>query len=175
MVRYADLPSVTVDIEVQADPAALWPLITDIELPARFSDEFQGARWVPPATGPALGAVFEGANRHPLIGEWTVPCVVTVFAPERAFGWDPSGPDGRFATWRFTLEPQIRTPPAEPRTTLTFVAQMGFGPSGMTPAIEARPDKEEQIVAHRLEEWRANMQATVEGIKSLAEGGTAGG
>lgn len=175
MVRYADLPSVTVDIEVRADPATLWPLITDIELPARFSDEFQGARWVPPATGPALGAVFEGTNRHPLIGEWTVPCVVSVHEPERAFGWDPGGPDGRFATWRFSLEPHADARPADPRTTLTFTGQMGFGPSGVTMAIEARPDREEKIVAARLKEWRANMQATVEGIKELAEGGAAGG
>ena len=29
---------------------------------------------------------------------------------------------------------------------------------------------EERIVARRLEEWRTNMQATVDGIKALAEG-----
>jgi hypothetical protein len=32
------------------------------------------------------------------------------------------------------------------------------------------PEKEERIVARRLEEHRANMQVTVEGIKALAEG-----
>jgi len=32
------------------------------------------------------------------------------------------------------------------------------------------PDKEERIVARRLEEHRANMQLTLEGIKALAEG-----
>ncbi len=47
---------------------------------------------------------------------------------------------------------------------------MGPGPSGLTPAIEAQPDKEERIVARRLDEWRTNMQATVDGIKSIAEG-----
>ena len=43
------------------------------------------------------------------------------------------------------------------------------GPSGLTPAIAAMPDKEERIILRRLEEHRANMQATVEGIKALAE------
>jgi hypothetical protein len=32
------------------------------------------------------------------------------------------------------------------------------------------PDKEERIVARRLQEWERNMRATVEGIKALAEG-----
>jgi hypothetical protein len=39
----------------------------------------------------------------------------------------------------------------------------------LTPAIEAMPDKEELIVARRLEEHRGNMAATVAGIKALAE------
>ena len=46
---------------------------------------------------------------------------------------------------------------------------MGPAPSGLNIAIEARPDKEERIVARRLEEHRANMQTTVDGIKRLAE------
>ena len=48
-------------------------------------------------------------------------------------------------------------------------ARSGRRPSGLTPAIQAMPDKEERIVARRLDEFRANMQATVEGIKELAE------
>jgi hypothetical protein len=47
---------------------------------------------------------------------------------------------------------------------------MGPGPSGLTPAIEKMPDKEERIIARRLEEWQANMAATLSGIKGLAEG-----
>jgi len=31
------------------------------------------------------------------------------------------------------------------------------------------PDKEERIIARRLEEFERNMQATLEGIKQLAE------
>lgn len=46
---------------------------------------------------------------------------------------------------------------------------MGPGPSGLTPAIEAQPDREDDIVANRLKAWAANMARTVEGIKDLAE------
>ena len=35
MARYADHPTVTVSIEVDASPKKLWPLISDINLPAR--------------------------------------------------------------------------------------------------------------------------------------------
>jgi hypothetical protein len=47
--------------------------------------------------------------------------------------------------------------------------RMGPAPSGLTPAIEAMPDKEERIVARRLDEHRFNMLATLAGIKDLAE------
>ena len=47
--------------------------------------------------------------------------------------------------------------------------RMGPAPSGLTIAITAMPDKEERIIARRLAEYEANMRATVEGIKRLAE------
>jgi hypothetical protein len=46
---------------------------------------------------------------------------------------------------------------------------MGPAPSGLTNAITAMPDTEERIIARRLQEHEANMRATVEGIKQLAE------
>src|SRR5207248_1805012 len=42
--------------------------------------------------------------------------------------------------------------------------------SGTTSVIEKMPDKEERIIARRLEEWEKNMTATITGIKGLAEG-----
>ena len=40
---------------------------------------------------------------------------------------------------------------------------------GASAAIEARPDREDDIVERRLGEWRLNMTATVEGIKASVE------
>lgn len=34
-----------VEIEIAATSAQLWPLITDLNMPAKFSGEFRGARW----------------------------------------------------------------------------------------------------------------------------------
>lgn len=72
------------------------------------------------------------------------------------------------ASWRFELLAEGRG------TRLRQWGRMGPGPSGLTPAIVARPDKEERIVAGRMEEWRRSMIATVEGIKALVEPDGAG-
>lgn len=166
MPKYSDLPTVSVSVEVAASPAALWPIISDPATPVAFSEELAAAEWMPPHTGPVEGAVFEGTNQHPAIGEWKVPNYVAVCEPEKEFGWDPGGPDAAWTRWRLRTEANGDT------TTLTFWAKMGLGPSGLTPAIEAMPDREEEIVARRLGEWEASMTATIEGIKAIAEAAT---
>ncbi len=54
-------------------------------------------------------------------------------------------------------------------TELQEVSWLGPGPSNLNAAIEAMPDKEERIVAHRLREWRAGIDANLAAIKELAE------
>lgn len=168
MTRYADGPTTGVEVDVAAPAADIWPLVVDIDLPRRFSREFQGAEWIDGATGPAPGARFRGRNRHPAIGEWTTTCTVVACDPPRHFAWAVEDPDDPVAVWHFELTPHGAT------TGVRMWARMGPGPSGLTPAIEARPDKEERIVERRLEEWRSNMVATLEGIRDLAEGSTSG-
>jgi uncharacterized protein YndB with AHSA1/START domain len=150
-------------VRVDARPERVWALVTDIDLPSRFSDEFRGATWQEGCTGPAVGARFVGRNAHPAMGEWATVSVVVDCVPGRRFAWEVQGPEGTAAAWRFELEPD------GDGTTLRQWARMGPGPSGLTSAIEAYPDKEERIVARRLEEWERNMRATLEGIKGLAE------
>ncbi len=88
---------------------------------------------------------------------------MTAFEPERIFEWTVGDPESKAARWRYDLEPTARG------SRLRFRAEMGPGPSGLTPAIERMPDREEDIVAGRLREWTGNMTRTVEGIKGLAE------
>lgn len=162
MVKYADGPTMEVEVEVGVSAAVIWPLISDIDMPARFSEEFQGAEWIDGA-GPAIGSRFLGRNRHPVVGEWTTECTVVDYEPERAFGWVVGDVDNVLASWRFDLEQDGE------RTRLRMSARMGPGPSGITAAIEARPDREDDIIERRLGEWRSNMTATVEGIKASVE------
>jgi hypothetical protein len=162
-MRYADGPEMTVSIEVDAPPSTVWDLVTDIDLPARFSNEFRGAEWLDAPDGPALGATFRGRNetRH---ANWEVVCTVTEFEFERRFGWAVNNVAAPAARWRFELEP------IGSGTLLRQWAKMGPGPSGLTPMIEANPEREEAIVEMRLGMWKPNMEATIAGIKALAEG-----
>jgi uncharacterized protein YndB with AHSA1/START domain len=155
-VKYADGPTVEVETVIDASPAAVWALVSDIATPVRFSDELQEARWIDDER-------FVGRSRHPAIGEWETTCTVVTRDPEREFGWVVGDPAHPSAAWRFTLEPTAGG------TRLRQWMRMGPAASGLNIAIEARPDKEERIVARRLEEHRANMQTTVDGIKRLAE------
>ena len=161
MVTYADAPPVRVTIDIDAPPSVVWALVTDINLPAEFSDEFQSASWNDDAE-PGLGAVFTGNNERN--GRpWTVQCTVTEFEPERRFAYAVVDPADPAATWRFELEPSASG------TTLTQHAQMGPGPSGVSSIIAKYPENEASIIEGRLEMFRVNMLATVTGIKTRAE------
>jgi len=161
-VRYADGPSIEVDVLIGAPMERVWPFVTDISLPARFSTEFRGAEWLD--DGPCLGARFRGRNHHPALGDWETISFVTRYEPMRAFGWAVGDPDTPSASWIFELQPE----PGD-AVRLRQGARMGPAPSGLTIAITARPDQEERIIARRLHEYETNMRATVEGIKQLAE------
>jgi hypothetical protein len=160
-VRYADGPTVTVDVIVGAPVDAVWALVTDINVPARFSNEFRGATWLD--SGPALGARFVGRNWHKALGEWETTSIVNQYEPPRAFGWCVGDLANPSASWWFELQE------APGGTRLAQGTRMGPAPSGLSIAINAMPDKEERIIARRLEEFQANMRATLEGIKQLAE------
>ena len=160
-LRYADGPTIEVCRTIAATPAELWPYVSDIDLPARFSSEFQGAEWLDGATGPSLGARFRGTNEHPVVGRWQVECTIVEFEPERVMGWQVAGPDGVAAQWRFTLEP------VEGGTLVTQWCRIGPGRSGLSPAIERMPDREHDIVERRLAEHAGNMQKNLDGLAAL--------
>lgn len=162
MVKYADGPSTEVEVQIEAPAEAVWPLLCDINVPASFSPEFQRAEWLD--DGPALDATFRGHNRHAAVGEWSVLCTVTAFEPGSVFEWTVGDLADKVARWRFDLD---AVGPDASR--LRFSAEMGPGPSGLTPMIERMPEREEEIVARRLAEWTDNMRRTAEGIRDLAE------
>ena len=162
-LRYADCPTTETELVIRASPAAVWPLVCDIEIPARFSSEFQGGQWLDGATGPGLGARFLGRNHHPARGSWETVSTVCELEPERVFGWAVGDPAAPAARWRFTLEPD------GPGTRARQWMQMGPGASGISELIQQMPDKEHRILQRRLAEHQANMAATLAGIKALAE------
>lgn len=176
-MRYADAPGARCEIHAAATPASVWRLVTDIGLPARLSAELQSAEWLDGATGPAVGAAFVGHNRHRMIGEWQTVSYVTELEEPRIFRWAVVDPDGRFgdvvpdprkplATWSFELTPEGGG------TRLAQTVVIGPAPSGLSRAIGQAPEREEELVAARLDQLRANIDSTLLGIKALAEGTT---
>lgn len=162
-MKYADGPTTEVAVFIAAPVERIWEVVVDINLPAEFSEEFLGAEWVD--GGPALGAHFKGRNRHDSLGEWETTSCVNLYEPTRAFGWAVGDPDNPSATWWFLLDEQ------DGGVRVRQGGRMGPAPSGLTYAITAMPDKEDRIVARRLQEWERNMRATLEGLKLRLEGG----
>lgn len=163
-MRFAEVPTMEVEVHVEATPEQVWPVVADIATPTQFSAELQETVWLDGVATAATGARFRGRNQHPARGEWETTSTVVECDPGRTFAWAVGDPDRPSALWRFELEPD-----AAGGTRLRQWAQMGPGPSGVTMIIEQMPDKEEAIIERRLGEWRQNMLATLEGIKGLAE------
>ena len=161
-VTLADGPGVTVEVEVKAPPAEVWPYIADINLPARFSDEFQGAEWI--SDEPGVGATFLGRNRRGDMPEWEVTCHVVGYEPDHLFAWNSVDADNAAAQWSLELVSLAGA------TRLRFAMVLGPGPSGLTMIIGQMPDMEAKIIANRQKEQAANMRRCVEGIRDLVEG-----
>lgn len=161
----AEGPGAVYETEVDASPATVWKYISDISISGRFSQENVGAEWADGFDGPALGARFIGTNQHRAIGEWQTTSTITEFEPEVQFGWAVGeGEADAAARWRFEIDALHGQ-----RCRLRQTVRLGPGPSGLTPAIEAMPDKEPLIIQRRQDEHLANMQLCVDGIKALAE------
>lgn len=175
-MRFAEGPSVHYDVHIEADPPLVWELVTDIRLPARLSPELQRVAWLDGADRPLPGARFEGFNHHQQLGEWRTVSHVVELDEQRVFAWAVTDADGRYgeptldpakslASWRYELQAEGGG------TRLRQSALVGPGRSGVTLAIERWPDREEEIIAIRMKELRAGIEANLRGIKALAESG----
>jgi len=163
--RYSDNPTVEVSTWIDADPARVWGLVSDIELMPTFSNELQKVEWAQGCDGPRLGARFIGHNEHDAFGQWSTTSHIVAYQPPREFAWAVGEPDNPSATWRFRLTPR------DGGTALNYWMQMGPAPSGLSAAIDAMPDKEEKIVFVRMREFEAAISKTLAAIKRLAEHG----
>ncbi len=98
----------SVTLHIDAPPAAVWALLTDVTRVGEFSPETLEGRWIDGATGPAVGARFQGHvkrnGRGPMY--WTT-CRVTRCEPERDFAFlvEVPGMGAGVNTWRYQLRP----------------------------------------------------------------------
>ena len=93
-------------VEINRDPAVVFSAIADVTRMGEWSPECVRARWVGGATGPAVGAKFEGDNRVTMFGvtlkQWTTTSEVTACGPGEVFEFVAEG----YTKWRYRLEPR---------------------------------------------------------------------
>jgi uncharacterized protein YndB with AHSA1/START domain len=117
--RYADKPTVEASTWIDADPARVWSLVSDIELMPTLSNELQAVQWADGADRPRVGARFVGHNEHHALGQWSTTSQIVVCDEPREFAWAVGDSDNPSSTWRFRLAPR------DGGTTLSYCTQMG--------------------------------------------------
>jgi uncharacterized protein YndB with AHSA1/START domain len=163
--RYADTPTVEASTWIDADPARVWSLVSDIKLMPTLSSELQSVEWADGSDRPRVGARFVGRNEHEAFGRWSTTSQIVACDPPKEFAWAVGESDYPSSTWRFRLTPR------DGGTTLSFWMRMGPGRSGLSVAIDSMPDKEQKIVFVRMREFEDAMSKTLAAIKRLAEHG----
>jgi hypothetical protein len=95
--------SATVDVARPAD--AVWQAVTDVTRMGEWSPECVAGRWTNGATGPTVGATFDGDNEARFAGRvvkrWTTTSTVTRCEPGRLFEFVAEN----YTTWRYELQP----------------------------------------------------------------------
>lgn len=97
----ADRIEITRDIA--ATPDAVYAAISDVTRMGEWSEECVRCEWQDGADGPAVGATFDGTNRHG-DKEWTTRATVVRAEPGREFVFECSMFDVHFSTWGYRIE-----------------------------------------------------------------------
>lgn len=88
-------------VQIDADPAGVYALLTDLTTFAALAEETHAMEW---AKGSAAvrGAVFKGHNRNGS-KTWTTKCTVTDAEPGRVFGFKVTALGLPIAQWRYDI------------------------------------------------------------------------
>jgi uncharacterized protein YndB with AHSA1/START domain len=99
--KMSDQLSVVNDID--APPATVWGLVSDLTRMGEWSPENVGGRWVKGATGPAPGARFKGENRN---GDksWATEVKVLDCEPAERFSFLVTVGPMKIAEWAYDFE-----------------------------------------------------------------------
>jgi|TARA_B100001105_G_scaffold244732_1_gene226738 nitroreductase len=161
--RIEDGPGVVVEIDTDARPEAVWEVISDIGMPARFSQELVDAEWTSDGDR-GVGSTFRGSNSIPDIRDWDTNCIVTAWKDQETFEWRVTDAQKPGAIWRFDLVEQGGG------SRLRFSMTIGKENNGTAPRALKDPSQESEILRTRRLIHKANMQRVVEGVKGLVDG-----
>ena len=96
-----------VSLRIDAPPAAVWDLVSDVTRIGEFSPETFEARWTRGSTGPEVGAWFKGHVKRNGVGPtyWSL-CRVTRCEVEEVFEFAVGTEEMNVNNWGYRLEPK---------------------------------------------------------------------
>ena len=96
-----------VSVQMDATPAAVWDLVSDVTRIGEFSPETFEAQWTRGSTGPEVGAYFKGHVKRNGVGPtyWT-GCKVTACVVEEVFEFSVGTDAITVNNWGYRLEPK---------------------------------------------------------------------
>jgi hypothetical protein len=89
------------DVAINADPQAVYALITDLPTLSSLAEEAAAMKWRK-GDKAAPGAVFKGTNRNG-IRRWTTVCTITDAQPGSAFAFDVAYLGIPVSHWRYDI------------------------------------------------------------------------
>jgi hypothetical protein len=147
-----------VSLRIAAPPGRVYEIVTDIAQMGRLSPECTGGKWLDGATGPAVGARFKGSNKRG-IARWSTTNKVVEADPGKAFSFETQQSG---ACWTYRMEP-------DDDGTLVTESWRLYKERPLVAKLFARfalggaEDHDDEV--------RGGMRATLERLKSVAEGG----
>lgn len=142
-------------VHVDASPAAVFALLTDLDRLPTLSPENERCEFLDGSSTIEVGATFRGHNRAGEY-EWHADCVVTELEPGRRFAYEVPPKFEHATTWAYTIEPDADGDGCT--VTETFHAPLLGLPDIYPGRIEGRRDNLERA----CESTMANLKAALE-------------
>lgn len=142
--------------DIAAPPEAVYAAISDVTRMGEWSQECHACEWHDGVDGPAVGATFDGHNRHG-DHEWTTQGTVIEADPGRAFAFECSMFDFHFSTWGYRIEPTATgsrvtewTDDLRPESAMEYSRQMS--------GIDDRAERNRSTISATLEALAASLE-----------------
>lgn len=150
-------PLIEDSVEIDAPPAAVWALVSDLTRMGDWSPQVDSTRWRGDATEAAVGVQFTNRNSH---GElvWKTTGEVVRLEPEQEIAFRI---EENWVVWSFHLEPT--------ETGGTRLSQRREVPEGLSQTSVELTDGFMGGQDAFTAQLRAGMRQTLEGIRASAE------
>jgi uncharacterized protein YndB with AHSA1/START domain len=142
--------------DIAAPPDVVYAAISDVTRMGEWSEECHTCEWHDGFDGPAVGATFDGHNRHG-DHEWTTQGKVIVAEPGREFAFECSMYDFHYATWGYRIEPTASgcrvtewSDDLRPESAMEFSQRMS--------GVEDRAERNRQTMSATLERLAAALE-----------------